>query len=119
MYANLRLFIQENLYLEISQSFFFMQGLVKTFHMSFLLLKDRNKAGHLLRSFFHFVLDLVWQWGCVIYGEHHIQHKAGVSYVSVCFYKEITFISKPEGCWGKLSQGPYSILQRKEGKNPT
>lgn len=53
----------------------------------------------------------------MIYGEQHIQHKAAVSYVSVCFYKEITFISKPEGWWEKLSQGPYSILHRKEGKS--
>lgn len=98
---------------DLSIHFFLVQGLVKTFPA----VEDRNKAGYSLRIFLHFVLDLAWQWGGVIYGKHHIQHKAAVSYV--CVFIEITFISKPEGWWENFSQRPYSMSYKKEGKNPT
>lgn len=57
----------------------------------------------------------------MIYGEHYIQHQAGVIYVSVCFYKEITFISKPEGWWGDIPRvlTVFRIERRKKAQHET
>lgn len=53
--------IQENLYLEMSQTFYFGARTSKNLSQEFPAIEDRNKAGHSLKSFFHFVLDLVWR----------------------------------------------------------
>lgn len=52
----------------------------------------------------------------MIYGKHYIQYQAGVSYVTMCFYEEITFISKAEGWWGKFPRvlTVFCIKRRKK-----
>jgi len=57
----------------------------------------------------------------VIYGEHYIQHQAGVSYVTVVCYEEITFIPKPKGWLGNFPRvlTVFCVERRKKTQHKT